>query len=401
LNQPHSGFLPATAWLGRLSLAVKIALVSILGSFPLIALIYSAATAQPLSASVILILGSLVLFSWYLLASLCLAFTHLFRELHEAHIRLENGDFDVRMVPMGDDEGTQLAGQFNDTAREVGRIVACIRNAATEVAHATIELKANATLVADAVSQQEQSTSHMAATIEELSASIAEMATQSRDAEQTAHSVSDLSTEGRRAIAQSSEEVQSLAQAVNEASQLMDHLTKRSAEVGQSTGMIREISDQTNLLALNAAIEAARAGEQGRGFAVVADEVRKLSQRARTSADEITRTVDTIQAEIRQAVVHMASAGGQAQESAAHARGATAVLDKIDKQAAAALDSVHQIAAGTQQQSVASSDISRHVEQIAASTQQNSCAANETAGMVSHLTSLASGMICAVAGAKK
>ena len=401
MNQPHSGFLPATAWLGRLSLALKIVLVSVLGALPFIGLVYSAATAQPLPVFVILMLGSLMLFSWYLLASLSLAFTRLFSELHEAHIRLENGDFEVRMIPMGNDEGTQLAGQFNDTAREVGRIVASVRNAATEVAHATIELKGNVTLVADAVLQQEQSTSHVAASIEELSASVAEMAAQSRDAEQTAHTVSDLSAEGRRAIAQSSEEVQSLAQAVNEASQLMDRLTQRSAEVGQSTGMIREISDQTNLLALNAAIEAARAGEQGRGFAVVADEVRKLSQRARTSADEITRTVDTIQTEIRQAVVHMASASEQAQKSAAHARGATEVLGKIDTQAATALDSVHQIAAGTQQQSVASSDIARHVEQIAGSTQQNSRAANETAGMVTHLTSLANGMLDAVAGAKK
>jgi methyl-accepting chemotaxis protein len=88
----------------------------------------------------------------------------------------------------------------------------------------------------------------------------------------------------------------------------------------------------------------------------------------------------------------MASASGQAQESAAHANGATEVLAKIDTQAVAALDSVHQIAAGTQQQSAASSDIARHVEQIAASTQQNSHAAHETAEMASHLTSLANSM---------
>lgn len=398
MNQPHSGFLPATAWLGRLPLAWKIVLAAALASSPFGALAYSAATGQPLSAGVVLALGSLVLFSWYLLASLCFAFARLFRELHEAHGRLENGDFDVRMVPVGADEGTRLAGQFNDTAREVGRIVANIRDAAAEVVHATVELKGNATLVADATSQQEQSTSHMAAALEELTASIAEVASQSRDAEQTSHAVSELSAAGSQAIAHSSSEVVSLARAISEVSQLMNHLAQRSTEVGQSTGLIRDISDQTNLLALNAAIEAARAGEQGRGFAVVADEVRKLAQRARTSADEITHTVDAIQGEIRQAVIHMTSASGQAQESAAHANGVTEVLDKIDAQAVAALDSVHRIAAGAQQQSAKSADIARHVEQIAASTHQNSHAANETAEMASHLASLASGMRGALAG---
>lgn len=392
MDQKRSGFLPATAWLGRLPFALKIVLIAALGSPPFVALVYSAVTAQPLSISMVIILGSLGLFSWYLLASLSLSFVRLFGELHDAHIRLENADFDVRVVPMGADEGTQLASQFNDTAREVGRIVAHILDAAAEVAHATVELKGNATLVAEATDQQEQSTSHMAAAVEELSVSISEMAAQSREAEQTAHLVSDLSTEGRQAIAKSSEEVASLAQAINNVAQLMDQLTRRSDEVSLSTGLIREISDQTNLLALNAAIEAARAGEQGRGFAVVADEVRKLSQRSRTSADEITRTVGTIQTEIRQAVAHMASASSQAQESTVHANGATEVLAKIDAQALAALDSVHRIAAGTQQQSANSLDIAQHVEQIAVSTQQNSRAANETTGMASHLTALANSM---------
>lgn len=188
---------------------------------------YGAVVGKPVPVAIVLAFGGMMLVSWYLLASMCLASTRLFRELHAAHARLESGDFDVHMTPVGADEGTQLAAQFNDTAREVGRIVAAIRDAAAEGAHATVELKGNATLVAEATSQQEQSTTHMAAA-------------------------------GSQAISHSSSEVVSLARAIGDVSQLMDQLAQRSAEVGQSAGVIREISDQTNLLALNAAIEAAQ-----------------------------------------------------------------------------------------------------------------------------------------------
>ncbi|HCA26405.1 MAG TPA: hypothetical protein DEP05_01950 [Betaproteobacteria bacterium] len=209
--------------------------------------------------------------------------------------------------------------------------------------------------------------------------------------------VSDLSAAGSRAIADSSAEIQSLARSVDDVAQLMAQLAQRSAEVTQVTGLIKDISDQTNLLALNAAIEAARAGEHGRGFAVVADEVRLLAQRARVSADEISGTIDTIQREIQQAVTRMAAASRQAQEGVDHADGVTEALAKINDQALAALDSVQQIAASTRQQSAASNDIAQHVEQIAASAQQNSHAAAETAGVASHLTWLAQGLRTALA----
>ncbi len=398
MDQKHRGVLPGTAWLGRLSLAWKLVLAMGLASLPLGAVAFSAAAGVALSASMAAIFGLLSLLSWYLLAALYGSLTSLFREMRDAHVLLEGGDFGVRLVPRGKDESARLAGSFNDAAREVGRVVAEIRDAAAEVAHAAVELKKGADVVADAALRQETAAAETAAAVEEMTVSIAEVASQSRDAEHTSHAVSELSAAGSRAIAQSSGEIQSLARAVGEVSQLMNQLAQRAAEVTQITGLITQVSDQTNLLALNAAIEAARAGEHGRGFAVVADEVRMLAQRARRSADEITRTVATIQSEIEQAVVHMGAASDQARESVAHASGATGALAQIDAQALIALDSVHQIAAGTQQQSANSADIARHVEHIAASAQGNSQAATETAGMAAHLARLADGMRGALSG---
>ncbi|MBI5659591.1 MAG: methyl-accepting chemotaxis protein [Nitrosomonadales bacterium] len=398
MGRSNSEHLPGTAWLGNLALARKIALAALLSSFPLGVAAFGAFTGQPPATAAVLAAGILALVSWVLLAELHLAQARLFRAWQAGLAGLGTGDFSVRMTPEGGREEKLTAMQFNDMARNVGRIISEVRDASSEVAFATVELKGSADKVAAAASQQSGSASHTAAAIEEMTASIAHVASQSHEAEQTSHAVSELSAAGSLAIAQTADVIQSLARAVDEVSRLMDRLAQRSGEVGQATVLIREISDQTNLLALNAAIEAARAGESGRGFAVVADEVRKLAQRAGNSANEITGTVEAIQSEIHQATAHMSAAGVRARESVSHSGGASEALAKISSRAATALESVHQIAAGTRQQSANSSEIARHVEQIARSAQTNSRAAEETAEMASHLAYLTGGMRNALAG---
>jgi len=397
VNRFFGGFFPVTAWLNRLSLAWQCVLLAMLASLPLAAVIFSAAAGRPLTFLAVFVCAVAVLFFWYLFAAFHASLSRLLRDLLAAHAQVERGDFSVRLAVGGRDEGSRLAARFNDMVREVGRTMTEIRDTTAEVAHSAAELKSSAGQVATATEQQEQSITETAAATEEMTASIDEVAAQSREAEQTSLAVSDLSAAGRQAIADSSAEIQSLARAVDDVAQLMAQLAQRSAEVTQVTGLIKDISDQTNLLALNAAIEAARAGEHGRGFAVVADEVRLLAQRARVSADEISGTIDTIQREIEQAVTRMAAASSQAQEGVAHAGGVTEALAKINGQALAALDSVQRIASSTRQQSAASNDIAQHVEQIAASAQQNSHAAAETAGIASHLTWLAQGLRTALA----
>lgn len=398
MNRSNHEFLPGTAWLGSFPLVWRIALAAILGAFPLGAIIFSIVTGQLLTISSALILGCLTLVSWYMLAALSFSLTALFHAWQDIFARIGRGDFSARLTPQGGNEEKQAAGQFNDMARNVGRIISDVRDSTSEVAYATMELRAGASQVSDAASLQSDSASQTATAIEEMTASITHIASQSHEAEQTSHAVSDLSAAGSRSIAQSAGVAQELAKAIEDFSRIMDRLAQSSDEVGQATGVIRGISEQTNLLALNAAIEAARAGETGRGFAVVADEVRKLAQRSNTSASEITNTVIAIQAEIREAAVQMAAAAARALESVVHSNEASDALAKIDAQAITALNNVHQISSGTRQQSDNSSTIVQHIDQIAQSAQANSKAAAETAEMASHLEYLTANMRNTLAG---
>ena len=384
--------LPATAWLSHFSFGYRLGLVGTMVTLPFLALLFAELTGMPLTGVTLASSALLMFFALYLLAALYRSLRLLFGEMNATMQRLSDRDFSARMSLAGNDEGRRLAEACNDMAREVGRMIGDVRDTASEVAHASAELKRRSDRVALHAAQQQDAASQTATSVEELVVSIDHVAEQSQDAESNSHEVSNLSAAGRNAIAQSSAEIEALAGTVEEISRLMDRLSASSKQVDQTTTLIREVSDQTSLLALNAAIEAARAGEQGRGFAVVADEVRVVAHRARASADEITSTVAAIQAEIQRAVQYMRTASDQTRNSVAHTASANGMLERIDEQAASALGSVHQIASSVQQQSGNSADIARHVERIAEGAQQNNLAAAETAKVAAHLAGLASGL---------
>jgi len=392
MNQSPERLLPGTAWMNHFSLGWRFLLVALMATLPFGAVLFSVVSGQPVTLPTIVSSTLLILLTWYLLAALLFSQKRLLGEMGTTLASLAGGDFSARMATTGNDEGRLLAEEFNDMSREVGRIISDIRDAAAELAHASVELKRRANLVTEEAARQGDSAAKTASSVEELAERIEHVAMQSHDAENNSHEVSRLSAEGKRAIGLSSGGIEALAGTVEEVSRLMDGLAQQSTQVTQITELIRDVSEQTNLLALNAAIEAARAGEHGRGFAVVADEVRQLAHRTGTSADEITRNVGSIQSEIQRAVQRMRDVSEQARLSVQHAASANEALAKIDEQASSALGSVHQIAASVQQQSSNGADIARHVEQIAEGAQQNHQASDETASVASHLAFLANGM---------
>lgn len=392
MNQSPECLLPGTTWMSHFSLGRRFLLVGLVATLPFGAVLFSVVSGQPVALPTFVSSALLILLTWYLLAALLFSQKRLFGEMGTTLASLAGGDFSARMATTGNDEGRLLAEEFNDMSREVGRIISDIRDAAAELAHASVELKRRANLVTEEAARQGDSAAKTASSVEELAERIEHVAIQSRDAEKNSHEVSRLSAEGKHAIGLSSGGIEALAGTVEEVSRLMDGLAQQSTQVTQITELIRDVSEQTNLLALNAAIEAARAGEHGRGFAVVADEVRQLAHRTGTSADEITRNVGGIQSEIQRAVQRMRDVSEQAHLSVQYAASANEALANIDQQASSALGSVRQIATSVQQQSSNGADIARHVEQIAEGAQQNHQASDETASVASHLAFLANGM---------
>ena len=191
-----------------------------------------------------------------------------------------------------------------------------------------------------------------------------------------------------------------VAKSTRETAEKIQALGKSSDRIGHIVGVIDDIADQTNLLALNAAIEAARAGEQGRGFAVVADEVRKLAERTTTATKEIAEMIETIQEETRTAVVAMNSGTVKVDEGVNSAREAGEALQKIINSAQNVQDMISQIATAATEQASATVQVKANMEQIAGLVKKSTDGAQNSAQACGDLSSLASDLTDIIRGFK-
>jgi methyl-accepting chemotaxis protein len=201
-----------------------------------------------------------------------------------------------------------------------------------------------------------------------------------------------LSTEGGEVIHKAAAEMSQIAETVRLTAQAIEELGQHSNQISSIVQVIKDVADQTNLLALNAAIEAARAGEQGRGFAVVADEVRKLAERTTKATEEITQMIGTIQHSAQAAVSTMSSAVDQVSGGVALAKQAGSAITQIKDGAEQVVAVVNDISSALTEQSSASNDIAAQVEKVAQMTEENSAAAAETSSAANNLQELASHM---------
>ena len=306
------------------------------------------------------------------------------------------GDLTQRIEIKSDDEIGQLGHWFNQFVQRIHDVIVTVSQSTNEVASAATEIAATADEMSHGMQEQSTQVTQISAAVEQMSASIIEVARKSADASDNAQQSGDAARNGGEIVSGTIEEMQAISDAVDGSARSVQELGKRGEQIGQIVATINDIADQTNLLALNAAIEAARAGEHGRGFAVVADEVRKLADRTTQATEEIGESITAIQTETTQAVDRMSAGSEQVQAGVSKATEAGTALTQIVSNAAAVADMIQSIAAATEEQSTTSEEVARNLEtitgisaaakqgtdQAATASQQLSCKAEELLRLV-------------------
>lgn len=304
----------------------------------------------------------------------------------------KNGDFTRRIPVSTEDEVGQTAKSFNELMAALQQTLGLVLDSVAKVSDAAQTLSAASGQVATSSSSQSEATSSMAAAVEEMTVSINHVSDSAREAVDISRKSGKLSTEGGEVIHKAAAEMTQIAETVRHTAQAIEELGQHSNQISSIVQVIKDVADQTNLLALNAAIEAARAGEQGRGFAVVADEVRKLAERTTKATEEITQMIAAMQHSAHAAVSTMETAVDQVSGGVALAKQAGLAIVQIKDGAEQVVGVVNDISSALAEQSSASNDIAAQVEKVAQMTEENSAAAAETSSAANNLQELASDM---------
>ena len=292
---------------------------------------------------------------------------------------IEEGDLTVQTGITSDDEVGHLARSFDAMVGGLENTIRQVEEATIAVANSCGEISSSTEQMAAGAQEQTAQTTEVASAVEEMSKTILNNAQNASAAADTARRAKAAAEQGGKVVDETVEGMKQIAAVVNMSAATVQELGKSSNQIGEIISVIDDIADQTNLLALNAAIEAARAGEQGRGFAVVADEVRKLAERTTKATKEIAGMIKKIQNDTQGAVRSMEEGTKKVDSGIKLADKAGTSLKEIVGISQQLTDMVTQIAAANEEQSTASEQISKNVEAISAVTNESASGTQQIA----------------------
>ncbi|MEI7612805.1 MAG: methyl-accepting chemotaxis protein [Betaproteobacteria bacterium] len=286
-------------------------------------------------------------------------------------------------------ETNTLLGSMKVMQEGLHDMVARFNQASTTLAGASQQLTEETGHISRGSQMTSEATASTAAAIEEMTVSINHISESARETESNSQHAAELATKGEKLVRDAAAEIHRTSNDISTAAELIRGLVGRSREIDGMSAVIKEIADQTNLLALNAAIEAARAGEQGRGFAVVADEVRKLAERTSGATEDITRTIRAVQNDTDVAAARMDGVRSQVILGVELAEKAAQALLEINQGAHATLDKTRDVANAAQEQSQACNSIASNVERIAQMVEEADASVHAAHSQVQQLDLLA------------
>lgn len=314
------------------------------------------------------------------------------RSGYTAMEKFSNGDLTARVQEDYKGNYKNYKDHINNLGESIGNLVNEVSEAICATSNASYEILSHAEEISNGSEELSQQTLDVASAVEEMTKTIQETSKNINIAAETSRSYGKIAVEGGKSVDETISGMNRIYQVVRKSADTVQQLGKNSEQIGEIIQVINDIADQTNLLALNAAIEAARAGEQGRGFAVVADEVRKLAERTTKATKEIALMIKQIQKDTEGAVVSMEEGTREVENGKHLADKAGESLKQIINRAGEVVDIIGQVAAAGEEQAATSEQISKNIEAISSVTNQSSEGILQIAGAAKDLSKLTNGL---------